>query len=130
MGAKFRGSGQTCVAANRFFVQQKVSSSIRFSPMFISRFLKIHDAFVTKMTAAMKNLVVGDGMKPKTTIGPLINEGAVEKVGVSLVRILRQSSCGLLLFRLPPFSETRNRKVPRSYLVGNVLKVHVSSQHF
>ncbi|PIO75063.1 aldehyde dehydrogenase family protein [Teladorsagia circumcincta] len=52
MGAKFRGSGQTCVAANRFFVQQK-----------------IHDDFVTKMTVAMKGLVVGDGMNPKTTIG-------------------------------------------------------------
>ncbi|KHJ92477.1 aldehyde dehydrogenase family protein [Oesophagostomum dentatum] len=63
MGAKFRGSGQTCVAANRFFVQQK-----------------IHDDFVTKMTAAMKNLVVGDGMNPKTTIGPLINETAVKKI--------------------------------------------------
>ncbi|KAK6018217.1 hypothetical protein OSTOST_16209 [Ostertagia ostertagi] len=62
MGAKFRGSGQTCVAANRFFVQQK-----------------IHDDFVTKMTVAMKGLVVGDGMNPKTTIGPMINENAVKK---------------------------------------------------
>ncbi|KAK6052393.1 aldehyde dehydrogenase family protein, partial [Cooperia oncophora] len=63
MAAKFRGSGQTCVAANRFFVQQK-----------------IHDDFVTKMTVAMKGLVVGDGMNPKTTIGPMINETAVKKI--------------------------------------------------
>ncbi|VDP23055.1 unnamed protein product [Heligmosomoides polygyrus] len=63
MGAKFRGSGQTCVAANRFFVHQK-----------------IHDDYVTKMTVAMKGLVVGDGMNPKTNIGPLINDGAVKKI--------------------------------------------------
>ncbi|CAJ0607225.1 unnamed protein product [Cylicocyclus nassatus] len=63
MAAKFRGSGQTCVAANRFFVQKK-----------------IHDDFITKMTVAMKGLVVGDGMNPKTTIGPLINEAAVKKI--------------------------------------------------
>ncbi|VDO11304.1 unnamed protein product, partial [Haemonchus placei] len=62
MAAKFRGSGQTCVAANRFLVQQK-----------------IHDDFVTKMTVAMKGLVVGDGMNPKTTIGPMINEAAIKK---------------------------------------------------
>ncbi|KIH62269.1 succinate-semialdehyde dehydrogenase [Ancylostoma duodenale] len=63
MGAKFRGSGQTCVAANRFFVHQK-----------------IHDDFITKMVVAMKGLTVGDGMDPKTNIGPLINEAAVKKV--------------------------------------------------
>ncbi|XGW08231.1 hypothetical protein V3C99_010943 [Haemonchus contortus] len=63
MAAKFRGSGQTCVAANRFLVQQK-----------------IHDDFVTKMTVAMKGLVVGDGMNPKTTIGPMINEAAIKKL--------------------------------------------------
>ncbi|KAK6737554.1 hypothetical protein RB195_019952 [Necator americanus] len=63
MAAKFRGSGQTCVAANRFFVHQK-----------------IYDDFITKMTVAMKGLVVGDGMNPKTTIGPLINDAAVKKI--------------------------------------------------
>ncbi|EPB67897.1 hypothetical protein ANCCEY_13014, partial [Ancylostoma ceylanicum] len=63
MAAKFRGSGQTCVAANRFFVHQK-----------------IHDDFITKMIVAMKGLTVGDGMDPKTTIGPLINDAAVKKV--------------------------------------------------
>ncbi|WKX97758.1 hypothetical protein Q1695_013437 [Nippostrongylus brasiliensis] len=63
MAAKFRGSGQTCVAANRFFVQNKV-----------------HDEFVKKMSAAIKDLVVGDGMNPKTTIGPLINEAGVKKI--------------------------------------------------
>ncbi|EYC36176.1 hypothetical protein Y032_0926g3069 [Ancylostoma ceylanicum] len=62
MAAKFRGSGQTCVAANRFFVHQK-----------------IHDDFITKMIVAMKGLTVGDGMDPKTTIGPLINDAAVKK---------------------------------------------------
>uniref|UniRef100_A0A0K0CV60 Succinate-semialdehyde dehydrogenase, mitochondrial n=1 Tax=Angiostrongylus cantonensis TaxID=6313 RepID=A0A0K0CV60_ANGCA len=63
MASKFRCSGQTCVAANRFFVHEKV-----------------HDDFVTKMASAMKLLVVGDGMDPKTTIGPLISDSAVKKV--------------------------------------------------
>ncbi|VDM59044.1 unnamed protein product, partial [Angiostrongylus costaricensis] len=63
MASKFRCSGQTCVAANRFFVHEKV-----------------HDDFVTKIVSAMKLLVVGDGMDPKTTIGPLINDSAVKKI--------------------------------------------------
>ncbi|KJH52057.1 putative succinate-semialdehyde dehydrogenase [Dictyocaulus viviparus] len=63
MVAKFRCSGQTCVAADRFFIHKKV-----------------HDDFVTKMINAMKHLVVGDGMSPKTTIGPLINDNAVKRM--------------------------------------------------
>lgn len=45
-----------------------------------SSLFQIHDDYVTKMTVAMKGLVVGDGMNPKTNIGPLINDGAVKKV--------------------------------------------------
>ena len=63
MVSKFRNSGQTCVCANRIFVQDG-----------------IYDCFTEKLAKAVNALVVGDGMKPGVTTGPLINEAAVEKV--------------------------------------------------
>ncbi|XP_039270969.2 succinate-semialdehyde dehydrogenase, mitochondrial-like [Styela clava] len=64
MASKFRYSGQTCVCANRILVQSG-----------------IHDEFVAAIQKAMeKELVMGHGMQPEATIGPLINEAAVQKV--------------------------------------------------
>jgi succinate-semialdehyde dehydrogenase / glutarate-semialdehyde dehydrogenase len=63
IASKFRNMGQTCVCANRIFVQDKV-----------------HDAFVEKLTAKVASMVVGPGTKPGVTQGPLINLGAVHKV--------------------------------------------------
>ncbi|XP_023217747.1 succinate-semialdehyde dehydrogenase, mitochondrial-like isoform X2 [Centruroides sculpturatus] len=64
IGSKFRNAGQTCICTNRIFVQDKV-----------------HDEFVQKLNVAMeKQLILGDGFKPETTIGPLVNEQAVNKV--------------------------------------------------
>ncbi len=54
---------QTCVCANRIFVQEG-----------------IHDRFVEGFTKAMQKLKVGDGFEEGTTQGPLINPKAVEKV--------------------------------------------------
>lgn len=54
---------QTCVCANRIFVQEGV-----------------HDAFVKAFAAAMGGLKVGDGFEKDVTQGPLINDKAVEKV--------------------------------------------------
>lgn len=61
--SKFRNMGQTCVCANRIYVQDG-----------------IYDAFVGKLTEAVKKLNVGDGLSEGVTQGPLINESAVEKV--------------------------------------------------
>jgi len=62
--AKFRNSGQTCISANRIFVQSK-----------------IYDQFVSELAKAMsQELQVGDPMNTLTTIGPLVNSKAVEKV--------------------------------------------------
>lgn len=61
--SKYRNSGQTCVCANRIFVQEK-----------------IYDAFVEKFTAAVRNMKVGNGLEPGIDQGPLINEKGVEKV--------------------------------------------------
>ncbi|MDZ4740542.1 MAG: NAD-dependent succinate-semialdehyde dehydrogenase [Alphaproteobacteria bacterium] len=63
MLSKFRNMGQTCVCANRLFVQDKV-----------------YDAFAEKLSKAVGGLKVGDGLGDGITQGPLINMEAVEKV--------------------------------------------------
>lgn len=63
MIAKFRNNGQTCVCANRIYVQDAV-----------------YDAFATKLAAKTKALTVGDGFAGGITTGPLINDAAVAKV--------------------------------------------------
>ncbi|WP_163391467.1 NADP-dependent succinate-semialdehyde dehydrogenase [Enterovibrio norvegicus] len=63
MLSKFRNAGQTCVCANRIYVQ-----------------LGVYDAFAEKLTAAVKKLHVGRGTDEGVTTGPLINENAVLKV--------------------------------------------------
>ena len=63
LGSKFRNTGQTCVCANRIFVQAGV-----------------YDAFTEKLRIAVEKLEVGDGMEPGVSQGPLINKAGVEKV--------------------------------------------------
>lgn len=63
MASKYRNAGQTCVCANRIFVQAGV-----------------YDAFAEKMAAAVGELKVGDGTEDGVTQGPLINMAAIEKV--------------------------------------------------
>ncbi|GHF54216.1 NAD-dependent succinate-semialdehyde dehydrogenase [Seohaeicola zhoushanensis] len=63
MICKFRNNGQTCVCANRIYVQAGV-----------------YDAFSEKLAAAVNKLNVGDGLTAGVTTGPLINADAVEKV--------------------------------------------------
>lgn len=63
MVAKYRNSGQTCVCANRLYVQAGV-----------------HDAFVEKLAARVAGLKVGDGREAGVVQGPLINDKAVGKV--------------------------------------------------
>jgi succinate-semialdehyde dehydrogenase/glutarate-semialdehyde dehydrogenase len=61
--AKFRNAGQTCVCANRFIVQ-----------------IGIRDEFIRRFITAVGTLKVGDGFDPHVSIGPLIDEAALEKV--------------------------------------------------
>jgi succinate-semialdehyde dehydrogenase / glutarate-semialdehyde dehydrogenase len=61
--SKYRNAGQTCVCANRIFVQSGV-----------------YAAFLEKFTAAVNKQKVGNGTEQGITIGPLINEKAIEKV--------------------------------------------------
>ena len=61
--SKYRNAGQTCVCANRLYVQARV-----------------YDAFAEKLVAAVAKLKVGNGFEPGVQQGPLIDEAAVEKV--------------------------------------------------
>jgi succinate-semialdehyde dehydrogenase / glutarate-semialdehyde dehydrogenase len=61
--SKYRNAGQTCVCANRLYVQAGV-----------------YDAFAEKLVAAVAKLKVGNGFEPGVQQGPLIDEAAVEKV--------------------------------------------------
>ncbi|MBF6992514.1 NAD-dependent succinate-semialdehyde dehydrogenase [Cupriavidus sp. IK-TO18] len=63
MAAKFRNAGQTCVCANRIYVQSA-----------------IYDQVATRLAAEIRALRVGDGMAHGTNIGPLINHAAVARV--------------------------------------------------
>ena len=61
--SKYRNAGQTCVCANRMYVQEGV-----------------YDEFVRKFTAAVQNLKVGRGEEAGVNIGPMISADAIEKV--------------------------------------------------
>ncbi len=63
MASKYRNAGQTCVCANRLYVQDGV-----------------YDAFVAKFAAKVKSLKVGNGFEDGVMQGPLIEDAAVEKV--------------------------------------------------
>jgi succinate-semialdehyde dehydrogenase / glutarate-semialdehyde dehydrogenase len=61
--AKMRGMGETCVAANRIYVQDKV-----------------YDEYVSKLADKLRTLRVGNGLEDGVTVGPLIDKFAIEKV--------------------------------------------------
>lgn len=92
MASKFRNTGQTCVCANRIFVQDKV-----------------HDAFAEKLAKKVQQLVVSDGMNTQAEQGPLINAAAVSKVqehiadavnlGATVVTGGKQHTLGGLFFQ-------------------------------
>jgi succinate-semialdehyde dehydrogenase/glutarate-semialdehyde dehydrogenase len=63
MIAKMRNTGQSCIAANRFYADAKIAE--KFSSM---------------LARAMGNLTVGNGLDPDTKVGPVINQPAREKM--------------------------------------------------
>ena len=63
MQSKFRNTGQTCVCANRVYVQEKV-----------------YDEFCKKFVEAVSKMKVGDGLEEDVTSGPLIDESSLNKV--------------------------------------------------
>ena len=63
MASKYRNAGQTCVCANRIYVQEGV-----------------YDKFAEKLAAEVRKMKVGAGTEEGVTTGPLINKAAIEKV--------------------------------------------------
>ena len=63
LASKYRNAGQTCVCANRLYVQDSV-----------------YDAFVEKLTAKVKAIKVGNGFEPGINQGPMIDDNAVAKI--------------------------------------------------
>ncbi|MGH2444192.1 MAG: NAD-dependent succinate-semialdehyde dehydrogenase [Chloroflexota bacterium] len=61
--SKMRNTGETCVAANRIFVQRGIA-----------------DRFTEKLTARMREMKVGNGLDEGVTVGPLIEQSGLEKV--------------------------------------------------
>src|SRR5260370_28235910 len=77
--SKFRNSGQTCVCANRVYVQDGV-----------------YDAYAEKLVVAVKQLKVGNVLEPGVLQGPLIAEAAMENAGEYLTEAFYQGSRGLV----------------------------------
>ena len=61
--SKFRNNGQTCVCANRIYVQDGV-----------------YEVFAKKLEESVSKMVVGDGFSSSSTLGPLITKNALKKV--------------------------------------------------
>jgi succinate-semialdehyde dehydrogenase / glutarate-semialdehyde dehydrogenase len=77
--SKYRNAGQTCVCANRLYVQAGA-----------------YDAFAEKLVAAVKKLKVGNGFEPGVLQGPLIDQAAVEKVEEHIQDAISQGARVLL----------------------------------
>lgn len=73
--SKYRNTGQTCVCANRIYVQEGV-----------------YEEFARRMVAAVGKLQVGDGLQQGVTLGPLIDEHAVRKVQEHIDDALEQGA--------------------------------------
>lgn len=75
VASKFRNAGQTCVCANRFYVQDG-----------------IYHQFTEKFTAAVAELKMGNGLEPGVNIGPLIDTKAKTSVLESIDNAVKQGA--------------------------------------
>ncbi|HUD91378.1 NAD-dependent succinate-semialdehyde dehydrogenase [Sphingobium sp.] len=98
MVSKFRNAGQTCVCANRILVQDGV-----------------YDAFAEKLAKAVSALKVAPGNQAGSTIGPLINAAAVDKVKAHIDDALAH---GAKLFAQAPDGATGERFATPVVLTG------------
>ncbi len=79
IASKYRNAGQTCVCANRIYVQAGV-----------------YDAFAERLAAEVAKFKVGDGTEPGVTQGPLINADAVAKVEEHIADALSKGAKAIL----------------------------------
>ncbi len=105
---KFRNNGQTCVCANRIYVQAGV-----------------YDAFAEKLKAAVSKLKMGDGLEQGTTLGPLINQDAVIKVQEHVADAI--SKGGKLILGAGALVEGAGYYMPPTILTGATQDMAVAS---
>jgi len=114
LASKYRNAGQTCVCANRIYVQDSV-----------------YDAFTAKIGEKIKGLKVGKGTDPGVTIGPLIDAQGLAKVedhladavgkGAKVVIGGKRSALGGRFFEPTLITEMKpNMKVAREETFGPV----------
>jgi succinate-semialdehyde dehydrogenase/glutarate-semialdehyde dehydrogenase len=72
IASKFRNAGQTCVCANRAYVQRSV-----------------YEELVERVGAEAEGLTVGPGLEPGTDVGPLIDEAGLKKVAAHVEDAVR-----------------------------------------
>ncbi|MFW7268969.1 NAD-dependent succinate-semialdehyde dehydrogenase [Gluconacetobacter sp. Hr-1-5] len=75
LASKYRNAGQTCVCANRLYIQSG-----------------IYDAFAARLAEAVRKMKLGLGTEPGVTVGPLIDEAAVRKVESHVADALAQGA--------------------------------------
>src|SRR5205814_5179856 len=75
LASKYRNAGQTCVCANRLYVQDGV-----------------YDRFAAKLADKVKGFKVGAGNEPGVVIGPLIDENGVKKVEAHVADALNKGA--------------------------------------
>ena len=76
--SKFRNNGQTCMCANRIYVQSG-----------------IHDAFVERLSKPVSEMKVGNGMDLDTVPGPLINSQAMAKFNAHILDAVGKGARGV-----------------------------------
>lgn len=85
LASKYRNAGQTCVCANRLYIQSG-----------------IHDAFAARLAETVRTMKLGRGTEPGVTVGPLIDEAAVQKVESHVADALAQGATLVTGGRQPP----------------------------
>lgn len=117
INCKFRNAGQTCVCANRLYVQSGV-----------------YDAFVSKLTVAVSKLTMGNGLDAGVVFGPVIDANAVAKVkehiddavsqGATLVSGGQVDALGALFFQPTIVKDvTQSMKVAKEETFGPLAPV-------
>ena len=117
--AKFRNTGQTCVAANRFVVEAPIA-----------------DAFTAKLCAAIAKLKVGRGSDDGVDIGPVIDDKAVGKItrlvddalakGARLLHGERPAGTSRLIAPLVLGGVTQDMQLWREEIFGPVVAIRVA----
>ncbi len=88
MIAKFRNGGQSCVAANRFIIEEAIA-----------------DAFIARLLPAVGKLVLGRGTDPNVDLGPLVDDPSVAKVRRLVTDAIAKGA--RVLHGAPPDGSTR-----------------------